>query len=81
VQEKRLLIALGDPLVRLLNCLAVLALTAIATPALAAAEEANDKGLWIALGVVFMGSFTAILGGVMAAYAKKKQSGKKDLTD
>lgn len=67
MQGTRLLIILGDPLMRSLNCLPALALTAIATPAWAAAEEANDKGLWIALGVVFMGSFTAILGGVMAA--------------
>jgi uncharacterized membrane protein YeiH len=66
---------------RFVICLPLLALTAIATPALAAAEEANDKGLWIALGVVFMGSFTAILGGVMAALARKKQSEKNDLSD
>lgn len=66
---------------RLLQCFSVLALTAISTPALAAAESADDKGLWIALGVVFMGSFTAIVGGVVAATARKRQSKRNDLPD
>jgi len=55
-----------------LNWLSALPLMAIATPALAAADKDNDKAVWIALGVVFMGSFTAIGGALLALAAKKK---------
>jgi len=58
-----------------LNWLALLPLIAIATPALAAADEGNDKAVWIALAVVFMGSLTAIGGALLALAAKKKKSG------
>lgn len=47
---------------------------ALASPALAASESSNDKAVWIALGVVFLGSFTAIGGALLAAAAKKRKS-------
>lgn len=58
---------------KMLNRLAALPLLATATPALAATEDGNDTAVWIALGVVFLGSFTAIGGGLLAAMAKKKK--------
>lgn len=50
------------------------AVLSIATPALAATEgDKENPAVWIALGTVFMGSFTAIIGGLIAARAKKKK--------
>lgn len=53
----------------------VLAITLFATPAMAANNPDNDKAVWIALGVVFLGSFTAIGAAVLASIASRK---KKD---
>lgn len=62
---------------KLLNKVAALPLVGIATPALAATDGGNDSAVWIALGVVFLGSFTAICCALLAKYAKdKKQQGK-----
>ena len=59
---------------RTLDWLAALVVVGIATPALAATDDGNDKAVWIALGVVFLGSFTAIGAALLAANAKKKRS-------
>lgn len=49
-------------------------MTALATPALAETADGKDnKAVWIALGVVFMGSFTAISTSLYASYAAKKK--------
>jgi hypothetical protein len=49
-----------------------------ASPAFAADDTSNDKAVWIALGVVFLGSFTSIGAALLAAHAKKrKQSGEE----
>lgn len=48
--------------------------TAIATPALAAGDgDQSNPAVWIALGVVFMGSLTTMIGTLLAAKAKKKK--------
>lgn len=59
---------------KMLNSLTALPLVALATPALAGTKDGNDSAVWIALGVVFLGSFTAI-GAALLAAAKKKQAG------
>ena len=50
---------------------------AVATPAMAAAGEKSDSAVWIALGVVFMGSFTALIGALLILFAKKKSASNK----
>ncbi|WP_242913995.1 hypothetical protein [Brevundimonas pishanensis] len=46
----------------------------IATPALAASgDDGTNPAVWIAIGAAFMGAFTAIIGGLAAAKAKKKK--------
>ena len=48
--------------------------TAVATPAFAAGnDDKANPAVWIALGVVFMGAFTAMIGTRLAASAKKKK--------
>ena len=58
---------------RLLKSVAGFAGLAAATPAFASTEASNDKAVWIALGVVFLGSFTAIGAALIAALAKKRR--------
>jgi hypothetical protein len=58
---------------RFLQSAAGLAVLAAASPAFAATESSNDKAVWIALGVVFLGSFSAIGGAILATQAKKRK--------
>lgn len=63
---------------RVLPSVLGLAALATASPALAATNPSNDKAVWIAIGVVFLGSFSAIGGALLASRAKKKKpSGEK----
>lgn len=59
-----------------LNGLAALPLFAIANPALAATDGGENPAVWIALGAVFIGAFTAIGAALLAASKKKKPSEK-----
>ncbi|MBD3835342.1 hypothetical protein [Brevundimonas sp.] len=60
-----------------LNWLAALPLLAIAPPAWAAADDGGNPAVWIALGAVFIGAFTAIGAAMLAASKKNKPPEKK----
>lgn len=57
---------------KLIKWALVATVAATATPALAANEgDKSNPAVWIALGVVFMGAFTTMIGTLLAAKAKK----------
>ena len=48
-------------------------LSALATPAFAAAGDKGSPAVWIALGAVFMGVFTTLIAVLVTVNAKKKK--------